>query len=1045
MGVSEWLLVLTGIVTALYFWVKHHYGYWRRQNVPCIETNPIFGNLKELICMTVNPAVHVANLYNHKNAQDQPVVGIHVFHKPALLLRDLDLIKTIMIKDFNKFSNRYGACDPHGDPLGHLNIFFAKNPLWKEMRTKLTPVFTTGKLKQMFPLIAKIGVELDNYLCKTPLDSTNCIKEVKEISALFTTDVIASVAYGLDANCLKNPQSEFRQQGSKIFKWDTFKTIQFNGIFFLPEFVSFFGWKTFTTEAASFIRNTISYVMDERQKSGAVRNDLIDTLVALKKEAAIAGEKLTDEVLIAQAAVFFTAGFETTSSTISFGLYELSKKQEVQTRLREEIKEFLEKNGGNITYDALQEMEYLNMVTLEILRLYPSLPFLDRECTLSKDETEYSLKPYSDISVPHGMPIYISTYAIHKDPQYFANPEEFDPERFSAENRPNLTPNSYMPFGAGPHSCIGERLGIIKAKIGLINFLRNHYVLTCEKTEHKLTFDPKAVLLSAKGGLYCKLVRDPLFVEQKFQEYLVCEQLVLSQTAKMIPTVGLLVIIGLLTILYIWMKYQFSYWKRQNVAYVEPLPLIGNLKGMLSMTSSPAEQLADLYNHENVKDQPAFGAYMFNKPALIVRDPELAKTILIKEYNRFADRHASVDHNDTLAYNNLFFIKSPYWKEMRTKVSPVFTTGKLKQMFPLIEEVGYELHNYVSRLTKDTKSSIQELKDISALYSTDVIASVAFGLNANSLKDPNSEFRRNGKPIFTWTPYKAIQFIFIFFVPALVKLLRIRVFSEEGSKFLRNSINFVMTDRKKSGIPRNDLIDILVEMKKTAETEGECVDTDKFVAQAAIFFTAGFETSSSVISFGLHELSRKPEVQKRLREEIKESLIKTGGKITYESLNEMEYLSMVVQEVLRMYPPQPFLDRKCTLDENEKEFSLKPHIDFNIPNGMGVFFPIFAMQRDPKYFPNPDEFDPERFSAENKPNIPTFSFLSFGVGPRACIGERLGLFQSKMGIVNFLRGHYVEPCDKSHTKMKLDPKGMLLSANGGVYVNLVRDPLLDNN
>ncbi|XP_055917663.1 probable cytochrome P450 6g2 [Eupeodes corollae] len=868
MSVSEWLLVLTGVVTALYFWIKHHYSYWRRQNVPFIEPNKIFGNLKELICMTVNPAAHIASLYNHKNAQDQPIVGIHIFHKPALLLRDLDLIKTIMNKDFNKFSNRYTSCDPHGDPLGHYNLFFLKNPQWKEMRSKITPVFTGGKLKLMFPLVAKIGVDLDDYLCKMPLDSGNCIKEVKEISALFTTDVIASVAYGLEANCLKNPRSEFREQGSEIFKWTTYTTIQFNGIFFLPEFTGLFGWKTFSKKAATFIRETIAFVIRERMKSGDTRNDVIDTLVSLKNTAAAEGVQLDDETLIAVAAGLFTAGFETTASSIAFGLYELSKNQEVQNRLREEIKECLEKNGGNITYDGLQEMEYLNMVVQEILRLYPSLPFLDRECTLPKGEKEYSLEPYSDFNIPHGMPVYVSVFAIHKDPKYFSNPDEFDPERFSAENISNLVPNSYMPFGTGPHNCIAGRLGIIKVKIGLISFLRNHKVNTCEKSHKTLTLDPKAVLLQAKGGLYCKFIRDPLF-----------------------------------------------------------------------------------------------------------------------------------------------------------------------------KKIGSELNQYLCRLTKDTKECVREVKEISALYTTDVTALAAYGIYANSLKNKNSDFRRNGKPIFTWTTLKALEYIVIFFVPHLVKLFRAKVFSPESTKFLRKSISFVMADRAKSRTTRNDLIDILVQLKKTSEDKGEFVDINKLIAQAAVFFTAGFETSSSTIAFGLHELSRKPALQKRLRDEIKKSLMANEGKLTYDSLNAMEYLDMVIQEVLRMYPPQPFLDRRCTLAKGEEEFSLSPQLDYNIPNGMAVYFPVFAIQRDPKYFPNPDEFDPERFSPENKPKITPFSYMPFGVGPHNCIGERLGTLQSKMGLVNFLRSHYVEPCEKSHSKIILDPKGLLLSAQGGIYVKLVEDLL----
>ncbi|XP_055909014.1 cytochrome P450 6g1-like [Eupeodes corollae] len=505
----------------------------------------------------------------------------------------------------------------------------------------------------------------------------------------------------------------------------------------------------------------------------------------------------------------------------------------------------------------------------------------------------------------------------------------------------------------------------------------------------------------------------------------------------------LLVLIVTLTIFYLWMKNQYSYWKKKNIPYIKPFPLIGSLKEILTMTSCPAEQLAAVCNDKSVKNHPAFGIYLLNRPILVIKDPALSKLILIKEFNKFSDRFASADpHGDPLAFNNLFFLKGAPWREMRTKVTPVFTSGKLKQMFPLIEEIGFELNEYLCRLTKDNKTSMQEIKEISALFGTDVIASVAFGMYANCLKDENSDFRRNGKPIFKWNTMRAYEFIVMFFFPQLVKLFRAKLFPTEATKFLVDSISFVMADRAKSRIPRNDLIDILVKIKETSEAEGEDLDKKKLIAQAAVFFAAGFETSSSIISFGLHELSRKPELQKRLREEIKESLLENDGKTSYESLNAMKYLDMVVLEVLRMYPPQPFLDRICTLPKGEEEFSLRPHIDLSIPHGMPVFFPLLALQRDPKFFPNPDEFDPERFSPENKPKIIPFSYMPFGVGPHNCIGERLGVFQSKMGIVNFLRSHYVEPCEKSHEKIKLDPKGLLLSAKGGIYVNLVRDSLI---
>lgn len=110
-------------------------------------------------------------------------------------------------------------------------------------------------------------------------------------------------------------------------------------------------------------------------------------------------------------------------------------------------------------------------------------------------------------------------------------------------------------------------------------------------------------------------------------------------------------------------------------------------------------------------------------------------------------------------------------------------------------------------------------------------------------------------------------------------------------------------------------------------------------------------------------------------------LSENDGEINYEAVQNMEYLHMVFSEISRMYPSVPHLDRLCTED-----YSLEPFSNFVIKKGTPIIIPSFAIQRDPEYFPEPNKFDPERFSVENKKNILPYTLLSFGVGPRSCVG-----------------------------------------------------------
>lgn len=94
--------------------------------------------------------------------------------------------------------------------------------------------------------------------------------------------------------------------------------------------------------------------------------------------------------------------------------------------------------------------------------------------------------------------------------QYFPQPLDFKPERFSFENRKSITPYTYMPFGLGPHACIGERFAYLQSKIGLVEFLRNHRVEFSAKTLKLIKLDPRALILQSEGGIHLNVVRDPL-------------------------------------------------------------------------------------------------------------------------------------------------------------------------------------------------------------------------------------------------------------------------------------------------------------------------------------------------------------------------------------------------------------------------------------------------------------------------------------------------------------------------------------------------------
>ncbi|KAL6448752.1 hypothetical protein ACFW04_000513 [Cataglyphis niger] len=204
--------------------------------------------------------------------------------------------------------------------------------------------------------------------------------------------------------------------------------------------------------------------------------------------------RLTLLEAIAQAFVFFIAGFETSSTTATFCLYELAQQQDLQDKLRKEIDEILKKHG-ELTYNAVNEMTYLHKVVNEAMRKYPPLPSLNRMCT-----EEINL-PTTNIHIPKGMLITIPLLGLHRDPSIYPDPDRFDPERFNEDKVAARHPYAYLPFGEGPRICIGSRFAYMQTKVGLISLL-SKFKFKVDPRTFPLIFDQNTFILTAKGGIY---------------------------------------------------------------------------------------------------------------------------------------------------------------------------------------------------------------------------------------------------------------------------------------------------------------------------------------------------------------------------------------------------------------------------------------------------------------------------------------------------------------------------------------------------------------
>ena len=316
--------------------------------------------------------------------------------------------------------------------------------------------------------------------------------EAANLFSLFALDVIMKAAFGMETNLQTNPDPVFVDKARKVFQ--------------TPLWVRFFSmvplWEYFSKyvsvlQNADYFLSLARSILEQRQQQGHSGNrDLMQLMLEAHEEIVHGVSKLSDDEITAQSVTFLIAGFETTGNTLSSTAYYLATYPEVQDRIIQEVDEALDSSGGKPLYDVVQKMPYLDQVISEVLRLCGPAFSLLRGC-----EEDTVIK---GVRFPKGIDVNIPAYVLHRDPEVWDNPLEFNPENFSPEAKGKRDPYSYLPFGSGPRQCIGMRFALLEIKLGLLEILRRFKFERAPETV--ATLEHRAVVLMApKDKIYVKI------------------------------------------------------------------------------------------------------------------------------------------------------------------------------------------------------------------------------------------------------------------------------------------------------------------------------------------------------------------------------------------------------------------------------------------------------------------------------------------------------------------------------------------------------------
>lgn len=488
---------------------------------------------------------------------------------------------------------------------------------------------------------------------------------------------------------------------------------------------------------------------------------------------------------------------------------------------------------------------------------------------------------------------------------------------------------------------------------------------------------------------------------------------------------------------YIWGTWPYRQLKNLGIPGPKPTAFFGNLldmkkKGVFKLDPELLNKYGDVVSF-----------YMGRYPGIIVADPEMIKQIMVKDFSVFTNR-SNLQPGDKIAADMVLRARDEKWKFLRTILSPNFTSKKMRQMVPLV-------HTALLTLEKncEIKSKSGEQVDINALfggYTMDVIASTSFGIEVDSQNDPNNPFVKNAMKTIRTDRFRFI-FLLSFICNPLFKLFVSSTYIlnsvVSSRKFLINFCRMLLADRKEKKIlESNDLLQMMINTQEgpnaSEETNGigdaeqktqNPMDTSfkrrkmtdqEIVAQCFIFFLAGYETTASTLSFMAHSLSLNPDIQKKLTQEIKDIL---GDELPdYDNIQKLPYLDQCMSETLRKYPIATRVIRHTSRDITIK--------NWQFPKNTEVIIPIYGLHHNPKYWPDPHKFDPERFSPEAQEKHTPFTYLPFGGGPRICIGMRLAQMELKMAMVQILRKFKFVPCEKTEDVIVFNNSPLLTPQNG---------------
>ncbi|OJJ14540.1 hypothetical protein BKI52_42960 [marine bacterium AO1-C] len=438
--------------------------------VPTAKGRFIMGNVQDF---KASPVGFFKKLETFKT----PVVKFRLAHIHCYYLASQEAVQQVLVKNNKNYLKGGPFMETNKKIVGN-GLAFSDKELWQRQRRIMAPVFHKKCIDSFF----KLMLDFTDQFVENIGQEKSALDVHKHFNQL-TMDIATQALFGTE---VKKDETDTLMTNFQVLVEESIRRTT-NG-FSLPFWIPTPANQKLKKAIKAYDTTMVNIIKNKIKQPG---HTMLDLLIQAKDPES--GEAMNPQQLIDEVRIFFAAGTETSANALTWTTYLLSQHPEKMKQLRLEIQRVLGDNPP--TLEVLEQLPYLDQIVKESLRLYPP-------AWISSRTNEYT-DSFSGLEIPAGSNIFYSAYMLQRNPAYWTHANSFMPERFAPENQPDLPLQAFIPFGAGPRKCIGDRFALMEIKIILIRLLQNYH------WELKTGFQPKPAFLGtlqAQEGMWVMFV-----------------------------------------------------------------------------------------------------------------------------------------------------------------------------------------------------------------------------------------------------------------------------------------------------------------------------------------------------------------------------------------------------------------------------------------------------------------------------------------------------------------------------------------------------------